>query len=130
MIPSTQNVLDLAETFLRETSTAGWRGKHPIQTVHDHHIERGSAGKVTIKETRSSPGHKVLAPDLSGAGTLGDVMLKAVGTIDPKLRKALELRAEGYSCDAIGKRMKMSRNKASNTVRTAISCGRMFLLLR
>ena len=49
MIPSTHNVLDIAECYLRETSTAGWRSKHPIQTVHDRHIERGRAGKVTMK---------------------------------------------------------------------------------
>ena len=61
---------------------------------------------------------------------LTDHMLRSVEVIDPKLRTVLELRAEGYSCDEIGKRLKMSRNEASNMVRTSLAVGKMFLLVR
>ena len=128
MVPSTANVLDLTDTVLRETATSGWRGQHPIQTIADHHIE--GKGKGTVKSSKPTRGHRVLSPHYSPAGRVADHMLRSVEVIDPKLRKVLELRAEGYSCDEIGKRMKMSRNKASNMIRTSLAVGKMFLLVR
>ena len=128
MIPSTRNVLDLAEAYLRETLAAGWGGRHPVQAVADHHLKRG--GTVNLKETKPHRGARPLYPDYSAAGHLGLRMLDMVGTLDPELRKALELRAEGHSCQDIGKHLRCSGRKAHEVVNQATLAGRMFLLLR
>jgi hypothetical protein len=128
MIPSSKSVLDLAETYLRESLAAGWKGHHPVAEVAEQHLDRG--GTVSAKSTRPPKGHKILYPNYSTAASLGDSMLKSVHALDPKLRRAVELKAEGHTCEAIGQKMKVSRRSASELVNKGLVAGRMYLLMR
>ena len=128
MIPSSKSVLDLAEVYLRESLAAGWKGRHPVAEVAEQHLARG--GTVSAKSTRPPRGHKVLYPDFSPAATLADHMLSSVELLDPELRKVLELRAQGFSGQEVGNRLKCSKRKAHDLVNRATTARRMFLLLR
>ena len=69
MIPSSKSVLDLAECYLCETLASGWKARHPIQAVKDHHLD-ARGGTVQAKSSKPARQARILYPDYSGAAAL------------------------------------------------------------
>jgi hypothetical protein len=130
MVPSADHILELVELFLVEREGAGWPSQHALEAIRSQGMVAVGSGAAPLRETRRSRGSAVLLADHSRAGKVAERMLLTIESINPRLRRALELRASCPNLDHVGLRLGVDRRKAAVLVDQAVVAAQVFLVTR
>lgn len=130
MVPSADNVIELVELYLVESEGAGWSKQHVMETVRAHGMTAVAAGGHTPRETKAARGAVPLLHDYTRPAKVAQRMLDTIESINPRLRRALELRAASRNLDCVGARLGISRQRAAALVDQAVVAGQVYLVTR
>lgn len=126
VIPTADQVVELVEAYLRETTSQAWARCHPLESVRELHLTRSGATAIA-KESRRPMASRPLAKPLRGAPLLADRMLRELEVLNARYRQVLELRACGLTHQELAKAMKLSKSTVAILLEGATAAGRMWL---